>query len=83
MDNGASKHMTDNASLFTYYDNHKHSSKKVSICDGKQLDVIGSGNVQVTNGQVTNGLPRFSCPLLGGFSAHGFCPMVFYFRLRN
>jgi hypothetical protein len=28
-------------------------------------------------------LPRFSCPLLGGFSAHGFLPMVFYFWLRN
>jgi hypothetical protein len=28
-------------------------------------------------------LPQFSCPLLGGFSAHGFLPMVFYFRLRN
>jgi hypothetical protein len=27
--------------------------------------------------------PRFLCPLLGFFSAHGFLPMVFYFRLRN
>jgi hypothetical protein len=23
--------------------------------------------------------PRFLCPLLGSFSAHGFLPMVFYF----
>jgi hypothetical protein len=28
-------------------------------------------------------LPRFLCPLLGGFSAHGFLSMVFYFQLRN
>jgi hypothetical protein len=28
-------------------------------------------------------LPRFLCPLLGGFSAHGFLPMVFYFQLIN
>jgi hypothetical protein len=27
--------------------------------------------------------PQFLCPLLGGFSAHGFLPMVFYFQLRN
>jgi hypothetical protein len=27
--------------------------------------------------------PRFLCPLLGGFLAHGFLPMVFYFRSRN
>jgi hypothetical protein len=25
----------------------------------------------------------FSCPFMGGFSAHGFSSMVFYFRLRN
>jgi hypothetical protein len=25
----------------------------------------------------------FLCPFMGGFSAHGFLPMVFYFRLRN
>jgi hypothetical protein len=52
MDSSASKHMTDDASLFTSYDNNKHSSQKVSIGDGKQLDVIGFGNVQVTNGQL-------------------------------
>ena len=45
MDSGASKHMIDNASLFTSYDNNKHSSQKVPIGDGKQLDVIGFGNV--------------------------------------
>jgi hypothetical protein len=38
--------------LFTSYDNNKHSSQKMSIGDGKQLDVIGPGNVQVTNGQL-------------------------------
>ena len=52
MDFGASKHMTRNDSLFTSYDNNKHSSQKVSIGDGKQLDVIGSDNVKVTNGQL-------------------------------
>ena len=51
MDYGASKHMTRNASLFTSYDNNKHSSEKVSIGDGKQLDVIGYGNVKLINGQ--------------------------------
>ena len=35
MDSGASKHMTGNASLFTFYDNNKHISQKVSIGDGK------------------------------------------------
>jgi hypothetical protein len=50
MDYGGSKHITKNASLFTSYDNNKHSSQKVSIGDGKQLDVIGSGNDQVING---------------------------------
>jgi hypothetical protein len=29
------------------------------------------------------GGPWFSCPFMGGFSAHGFLLMVFYFRLRN
>ena len=52
MDSGASKHMTSDASLFTSYDNHKHISQKVSIGDGKQLFVIDSGNVNVTNGQL-------------------------------
>jgi hypothetical protein len=52
MDSGASKHMMENTSLFTSYDNHKHSSQKVSIGDGKQIDIIGFGNVQVTNGQL-------------------------------
>ena len=52
MDSGASKHMTGDASLFTSYDNRKHISQKVSIGDGKQLSVIGSGNVNVTNGQL-------------------------------
>ena len=52
MDSGAFKHMTGNASLFTSYDNRKHISQKVSIGDGKQLSVIGSGNVNVTNGQL-------------------------------
>ena len=54
MDYGASKHMTDKASFFTSYDDNKRSSQKVSIGDGKQLDVIGSGNVKVTNGQLEN-----------------------------
>ena len=40
MDFGASKHMTSDASLFISYDNRK------------QLSVIGSGNVNVTNGQL-------------------------------
>ena len=40
MDSGASKHMTGDASLFTFYDNHKHISQKVSIGDGKQLSII-------------------------------------------
>ena len=44
--------MTGDASLFTSYDNHKHISQKVSIGDGKQFSVIGSGNVNVTNGQL-------------------------------
>jgi hypothetical protein len=52
IDSGASKDMTGNASLFTSYDNNKHSPQKVSIGDGKQLDVIGSSNVKVTNGQL-------------------------------
>jgi hypothetical protein len=52
MDFGASKHMTGNASLFTSYDNNKHPSQKVSIGDSKKLDVIGSGNVKVTNGHL-------------------------------
>jgi hypothetical protein len=52
MDYGASKHMTYTASFFTYYENNKHSPQKVSIGDGKQLDVIGSGKAQVTNGQL-------------------------------
>ena len=34
MDSGASKHMTGNASLFTFDDNNKHISQKVSIWDG-------------------------------------------------
>jgi hypothetical protein len=46
------QHMTGNAYLFTSYDNNKHSSHKVSIGDGKQLDVIGSSNVKVTNCQL-------------------------------
>ena len=29
------------------------------------------------------GGPWFLCPFMGGFLAHGFSPMVFYFRLRN
>ena len=29
-----------------------NTSQKVSIGDGKQLSVIGSGNVNVTNGQL-------------------------------
>ena len=52
MDSGASKHMASDASLFTSYDNRKHISQKFSIGDGKQLSVIGSGNVDVTNGQL-------------------------------
>ena len=52
MDSGASEHMTGDASLFTPYENHKHISQKVSIGDGKQLSVIGSSNVNVTNGQL-------------------------------
>jgi hypothetical protein len=27
--------------------------------------------------------PRFSCPLLGGFLAHGFFLMVFYFSVKE
>ena len=50
--NDASKHMNGNASLFTSYDNNKHISQKVSIEDGKQLFVIGSGNINVANGQL-------------------------------
>ena len=50
MDSGASKHMTGDASLFSTYDNNTHTSQKVSIGDGKQLSVIGSGNVNVSNG---------------------------------
>ena len=52
MDSGASKHMTGNAYLFTFYDNNKHISQKVSIGDGKQLSVIGFGNINVANGQL-------------------------------
>lgn len=52
MDSGASRHMTGNASLFTSYDTNKHSSQKVSIGDGKQLSVIGSGNINIANGQL-------------------------------
>ena len=52
MDFGASKHMTGNAFLFTSYDNNKHISQKVSIGDGKQLSVIGSVNINVSNGQL-------------------------------
>ena len=43
--------MTSNASLFTFYDNNKHISQKVSIGDGK-LSVIYSGNINVANGQL-------------------------------
>jgi len=50
MDSGASKHMTGNASLFSTYDTNTHISQKVSIGDGKQLFVVGSGNVNVSNG---------------------------------
>jgi hypothetical protein len=50
MDSGASNHMTGTASLFTSYDNNKHTTQKVSISDGKQLSVVGSGNIQVPNG---------------------------------
>ena len=50
MDSGASKHMTRNASLFSTYDTNTHTSQKVSIGDGKQLSVIGSGNVTNSNG---------------------------------
>ena len=49
MDYSASKHMTGNASLFTYYDNNKHISQKVSM-DGKQFYVIGSSNIDFANG---------------------------------
>ena len=53
MDSGASKHMTGDVSLFNSYNNHKHISQKVSLKnDGKQLSVIGYGNVNVTNGQL-------------------------------
>ena len=52
MDSGDSKHMAGNASLFTFYDNNKHISHKVFIGDGKQLSVIGSGNINVANGQL-------------------------------
>ena len=44
--------MTGDASLFTSYDNRKHISQKVFVGDGKQLSVIGSGNVNVTNGKL-------------------------------
>ena len=50
IDSGASKHMTGNASLFYTYDTNTHTSQKVSIGDGKQLSVIGLGNVIVSNG---------------------------------
>lgn len=52
MDSGASKHMIGNASLFTSYDNNKNSSQKVSIGNGKQLGVVSSSNVKVTNSQL-------------------------------
>ena len=52
MDSGASKHMTSDASLFTSYDNRKHISQKFFISNGKQLSIIGFGNVNVTNGQL-------------------------------
>ena len=44
--------MPGDASLFTSYDNHKHISQKNSMGDDKQLFVIGSGNVNITNGQL-------------------------------
>ena len=63
MDFGASKLMTGDASLFTSYDNRKHICQKVSIGDGKQLSVIGSGNVNVTNGQLEEVFMLNTCPL--------------------
>jgi len=50
MDYGACRHMTRNASSFYTYDTNIHTSQKVSISDGKQLSVVGSGNVKVSNG---------------------------------
>jgi hypothetical protein len=50
MDSGDSNHMIGATSLFTSYDNNKHVAHKVSISDGKQLSVVGSGNIQVPNG---------------------------------
>jgi hypothetical protein len=50
MDFGASNHMLDISSLFSSYDSHKHTSLKVSIVGGKQLPVVGSGNIKVPIG---------------------------------
>ena len=52
MDSSAYQHMISNASLFTSYDNNEHISQKVSIGNSKQLFVIGSGNINVSNNQL-------------------------------
>ena len=44
--------MTGDSSLFTSYDKNKHISHKVFTRDGKQLFVIGFGNINVANGQL-------------------------------
>ena len=63
MDFGSSKDMTGNASLFTSYDTNKHSSQKFSIDDGKQLSIIGSGNINVANGQLEDVFHVQSMPI--------------------
>lgn len=62
IDYGASKHMTGNVSLFTSYDTNKHSSQKVSIGDGKQLSIIGSSNINVSNDQLEDVFMFKTCP---------------------
>jgi hypothetical protein len=50
MDYGASNHMFVIASFFSSYDTQKNASQNFSIGDGKQLLVVGFGNVKVPNG---------------------------------
>jgi len=63
MDHGASKHMAGNASLFSTYDTNNHTYQKVSICDGKQISVVGSGNVNVSNGTLEDVLHVKDMPI--------------------
>ena len=50
MDFGALKHMTGTSCLFSSYDTKRNTTRKVSVSDGKQISIVGSGDIKVSNG---------------------------------